>query len=285
MGVDNASIRLLFLCLARDCEDTIPLFIAYLKSLESCGFSCIAIIGENGSSDKTRDLIEQAAGPQISLLDTAFMAGCKSRLIRMAKGRQALLDVARARGIGNDYVCVMDLDNVMAMPPAPAAVRAAIRRLQTDTTLFAIGATSFPVYYDVLSLRVEGLEFLSNLYKETTDAKKRPFSYYRFHQERIYKYQRLMTSATPVFCASSFNGFCLYNAADFSTGSYRARDEAEVCEHVNFNLSIAAITGKKMMIAPGLVIHAPKDHIPVSFLRFCSDRIWERLTISRMKQR
>jgi hypothetical protein len=281
IGVENASIRLLFLCLARDCADTIPLFFAYLKCLETRGFRCTAIIGENGSSDGTRDLIAQAAGPQISLLDTAFMTGGRSRLIRMAMGRQALLNAAKAQSIGEDYVCVMDLDNVMAMPPAPAAVRAASERLQADTALFAIGASSFPVYYDLLSLRIEGLDFLSNLNKEITNAKKRPFSYYRFHQEHIYKYQRLMTSAAPVLCVSSFNGFCLYNAADYRLGSYRARDEADVCEHVNLNLSIAAITGKKMLIAPELAIQAPADHIPAGFFRFWSDRIRERLPMFR----
>lgn len=191
----------------------------------------------------------------------------------MAMGRQALLDAAKARDIGIDYICVMDLDNVIAMPPAPAAVRAVIDCLQADTTLFAISATSFPVYYDLLSLRVEGFDFLSNLNTEITEAKKKPFSYHRFHKEHIYNNQKLMTRATPVLCASSFNGFCLYNAEDYRLGSYRARDEADVCEHVSFNLSIGRITDKKMMISPDLVIKTPEDHAPVGIYRFWTDRV------------
>jgi len=277
IGIAKMPIRVLFLCLARNCADTIPLFFSYLQRLETYGFCCRAIIGENGSSDRTRSLIEDAAGPKIAVLDTSMMEVGSSRLIRMAMGRQALLDAALSEGIREDYVCVADLDNVMTSPPDPEAVRVAIRRLQTDTALFAVGATSLPVYYDLLSLRVEGFGFLSNLNKELTDAKKRPLSYFRFHQRRIYSNQRLVTSDAAVLCGSSFNGFCFYNAADYCLGSYRAPDEAEVCEHVSLNLSIGRVTGKKMLIAPELVMHAPADHTPVGFLRFWYDRTIKRL--------
>lgn len=282
-GVEKMPDRILFLCLARDCAETIPLFFAFLKGLEAHGFNCTAIIGENGSSDGTRSLIEQETGSRITLLDTVFMREGGNRLINMAMGRQALLNAAIARGNSEDYICVMDLDNVMATSPTPSAVRSAIERLQADGTLFAIGATSFPVYYDLLSLRIEGFDFLSNLNAEIQDAKKRPISYYCFHRKYIYKNQRLMTSAAPVLCASSFNGFCLYVAKDYLRGSYRSPDEANVCEHVNFNLSIGTATGKKMLIAPELTIQAPADHIFAGFFRFWFDRIWKRLPRVRKK--
>jgi hypothetical protein len=276
-------ISILFLCLARNCARTLPGFFAYLDQLESAGFRCAAIIGENGSSDETRTVIEKAANPKIALLDTTFMAECSNRLVRMAMGRQALLDAAKSRGISEGYICVVDLDNVIVNPPSPPAVRAAVKQLRGDSTIFAVGATSFPVYYDLLSLRVEGYEFLSNLDEQIRGAKKRLCSYYRFHQEHIYSNQKLMTRGTPVLCASSFNGFCLYGVSDYCLGSYRAGDEANVCEHVSFNLSIGRATGKRMQISPGLVIQAPADHIPVGFFRFWSDRIIERLPRFRVK--
>lgn len=271
-------ISVLFLCLARNCSRTIPHFFAYLDQLESSGFRCAAIIGENGSSDGTRTLLERAARSKIVLLDTTLMAQGSSRLVRMAMGRQALLDAAKARGVTEDYICVVDLDNVIANPPSPSAVRAAVERLRDDATIFAVCATSFPVYYDLLSLRVAGYEFLSDLSKKIAKAKKRPYSYFRFHQEHIYRNQRLMTRDTPVLCDSSFNGFCLYAASDYCLGSYRAADEADVCEHVSLNLSIGRATGKKMLISPGLILQAPADHAPVGFFRFWSDRIMKRLS-------
>ena len=280
---DESPIGILFLCLARNCANTVPLFFAYLERLEIYNFRCRAIIGENGSSDGTRKLIEEAVGPGLDLLDTSFMANTKSRLARMAMGRQALLEVAEARGISEDYICVCDLDNVTNRPPDPAVVRTAVNRLRMDGTLFAIGASSRPVYYDLLSLRVEGHDF-SRLNEEITEAKKRPFSYLQFHRRRIYSNQRLMTRSDPIFCASSFNGFCLYNAQDYRLGSYRAPDEADVCEHVSLNLSVGLATGKRMQIMHELTIQTPSDHFVDGFFHFWIGRIREHLRRHRISR-
>jgi len=268
----NVPINLFFLCLARNCEETIPLFFSYLDRLENSGFRCAGIVGENGSSDGTRKLLEQKTGSRIELLDTVLMAEAPSRLVRMAIGRQALLDWAKNRVRSDTYICVADLDNVMMAPPEPVFVRKAIELLISDRTLFAIGATSRPVYYDLLSLRTEGHDY-SQLNAEIAHAKKNPLSYYRFHQQRMYKNQRLMTRPEPISCASSFNGYCLYPADDYFLGSYRADNEADICEHVSFNLSIARATGRRMLILPDLVIQTPADHGPVGFFRFWADRI------------
>jgi hypothetical protein len=273
----HSPINILFLCLARNCAGTLPIFFSYLDRLEEHGFRCEGIIGENGSRDNTRALIEQAAGLRIEFLDTFFMARSKSRLVRMAMGRQALLQRAKAREGTEDYVCVADLDNVMAAPPSPEAVRKAIEHLRANKALFAVGAVSTPVYYDLLSLRANGHDY-SKLAVEIAEAKKRPLTYFQFHQRRIYGNQKRIANHEPFPCVSSFNGFCVYNAVDYRLGTYRADDEANVCEHVTFNLSIVRQTGKIMLIAPELVIQTPPDHAPVGFFRFWSDRIVERLT-------
>jgi hypothetical protein len=269
---------ILFLGLARDCAQTLPGFFAYLRQLEASGFSCSAIIGENGSRDATRALIEQAVGPRISLVDTAIMAHASSLLSRMATGRQALLNAALARGLSEEFVCVVDLDNVMTAPPPAKAVGEALESLRSNPALFAIGATSRPVYYDLASLRAEGFEFLSSFNCALQAAKKKPWSYYHFHQQHIYRIQKRMTVSVPVLCASSFNGFCVYRASDYRLGSYRASDEAEVCEHVNFNLSLVRGTDRKMMISPTLVLASPANHQPVGLLRFWSDRLKKKLS-------
>ncbi len=278
-GGVSIELSILFLGLARDCEGTLPIFFSFLDRLERHGFRCTAIIGENGSRDKTRLLICRA-GPKIELLDTTFMAVSSGRLVRMARGRQALLDRAKARGLTERYVCVTDLDNVMMAPPDPKDLQSAIECLQADNSLFAIGATSTPFYYDLLALRAEGHDY-TDLNRELTEAKQWPLSYFQFHHQRIYAKQRQMTRPEPIACASSFNGFCLYNANDYVLGAYRAPDEADVSEHVSLNLSIGRATGKKMLITPGLVIHAPSDHCPVGFFQFWFDRIRKQLIVAR----
>jgi len=272
----SVPINILFLCLARDCENTLPAFFSYLDDLRSSGLRCSAIIGENGSRDKTRTLIDQATDPEIDLVDTAVMETVKSRLVRMAIGRQALLEASNNKGNDPDYICVVDVDNIMLKPPEPEAVMKGIERLMTDRSLLAIGATSVPVYYDLLSLRTEGHDY-SDLNAEITAAKKRLLGYFQFHQRRIYTNQRLMTRPDPILCTSSFNGFCLYNACDYWLGTYRAHNEANICEHVTLNMSIARATGKRMLIAPELFVWTPADHAPVGFFCFWIDRIKELL--------
>ena len=271
-----SAVSLLFLCLARDCAPTIPTFLSYFRRLDDDGFHCSAIIGENGSRDDTRALILRAAGERIELLDTAFMAKAGSRLARMAMGREALKRKAFARAESAQYVCVADLDNVMLAPPDPPAVRSAIARLRAERSLFAVGANSSPVYYDLFSLRAAGHDY-AGLNGEIARAKKNPFGYFQFHQRRIYANQKRVALTQPLRCLSSFNGFCVYDAASYRQGTYRAPDEADICEHVTFNLSIARKTAKDMLIAPELIVRTPSDHAPVGFFRFWSDRIAERL--------
>jgi hypothetical protein len=274
---EGAAIEILFLCLARNCAGTLPVFFDFLKLLEKCEFRVAVIVGENGSSDATRRLLEAMAGERVQLLDTSAMAGAASRLGRMALGRQALLEAARARGTHERIVCVADLDNAMTVPPDPQDVREAVRLLDHDRSLFAVGATSWPCYYDLFSLRAPGFEFLESFNAELDQAKKRPWSYYRFHREQIYAVQRRVTKSLPLRCASSFNGFCLYDARAFLLGSYRAANEAAVCEHVSFNLSIGRATGRQMLIWPGLSLDSPVDHRPAGFVRFWLDRARKQL--------
>jgi hypothetical protein len=273
----GAQPDMLFLCLARDCASTLPHFFNYLEQLRQTGIRCTAIIGENGSVDATRNLI-QSSGPGVALFDTSALNSVTSRAVRIATGRQLLLDEARKREGSEEFVCIADLDQAIAAPPPPQSVLAAIEQLRTDATLFAIGASSLPAYYDLVSLRAEGFEFLNYLYREIEEAKNRPLSYFQFHQKHIYSVQEKVTRALPLKCVSSFNGFCIYKSDDYFQGSYRAPDEDHVCEHVNFNQSLVRATGKRMLVSLSLAIQAPAEHTRVGFFKFWADRLRERIT-------
>jgi hypothetical protein len=262
--------------LAQNCAHTLPVFFSYLEYLGREGLTCNAILGENGSRDQTRDLILRARDRGVQLLDKSFIEGYSNRYARMAAGRQALLDCSVKRKVRCEYICVADLDNVILEPPAFRGVSGAISRLRQDRMLFGVGASSQPVYYDLLSLRAPSHDY-SALIQEIASAKKRPLSYFQFHKRRIYCNQRAMTEPRPIECLSSFNGFCIYDAEDYRIGTYRSDQEAGVCEHVTLNLSIARATGKHMTILPELYIRTPADHGPVGFVRFWYDRIAERV--------
>lgn len=276
MGTTSSEV--LFLCLARNCAPTLPGFFAFLRALRGEGLRVSTLIGENGSIDATARLIEEAAPDVVERVDTSAMAKYSERLRRMAIGRQLLLDRLRNSDARPRYVCVADLDGVMNSPPPASHLAAALRQLDQDQSLFAVGATSRPFYYDLLSLRLQGFESLCDLHDRIQRAKRGPLTYYQFQRDQIYAVQRAVTSRIPVRCVSSFNGMCIYRGEDYLHGSYRSPQEKEVCEHVAFNLSISMTSGKLMLISQGLVLQMPPDHVPVGFGRFWLDRLRKKLS-------
>lgn len=272
-------MTLLFLCLARDCVKTLPLLWPLMERLEAASIRCAAIIGENGSIDQTREAIRKATHPRVWWLDTTSMAG-HPRLSRMARGRQMLLDRARDAGPAAEFICVLDADEVLLQLPSAEAMQASMERLKTDPGIFAIGATSKPFFYDLLALRREG-ERLASLHDEMKFAQRRWWTYYDFLRRRIHPLQRAMTQPCEMECISSFNGLCLYRAADFFQGSYRGPDEHRVCEHIVLNSAIHEKTGKHMIISPELTVQAPAEHAPMPLLPFLLSRrwkLWKKLT-------
>lgn len=260
-----------FLALARDCAGTVPRFLELLETLQRSGSRVVAFVGENGSRDETPTLLQRAeARGEIILVPTAFMAAEPERLRRMALGRERLKHELESSGISPRFVCVLDIDNVIATPPAVPALLAAASKLDRPG-IFGVSASSRPHYYDLLAFEDEQRSFttlLDELAKSRTDI----FAYYRFFRSRIYPHQRALTSDCEIACASTFNGLCLYRADSYRLGSYLQAGPA-LCEHLVFNRRLAALTGGLMLIDPGLLLRTPADHAERDFLPFA----WRRL--------
>lgn len=260
-----------FLSLARNCAPTIPRFLELLDALQAEGLAATAIIGENGSSDGTGALLKDAErSGRIMLVPTDFMAAEPERLRRMALGRERLRTTLLDSGIQARFVCVLDLDNVLTQPPSVAALLSAAAKLER-ADVFAVSATSRPHYYDLLAFQDEGRSF-DTLLDELSAKRGNIFGYYGVFRRRIYPHQRALTSDGEITCASAFNGLCLYEAATYGAGSY-LQDGPRTCEHIVFNRRLAAATGTRMLIDPGLVLATPDDHRAESFAPFA----WRRL--------
>jgi hypothetical protein len=260
-----------FLALARDCAGTVPRFLELLETLRRSGSRVVAFVGENGSRDETRTLLQRAeARGEIILVPTAFMAAEPERLRRMALGRERLKHELESSGISSRFVCVLDIDNVIATPPPVPALLAAASKLDRPG-IFGVSASSRPHYYDLLAFEDQQRSFttlLDDLAKSRTDI----VAYYRFFRSRIYPHQRALTSDREIACASTFNGLCLYRADSYRLGSYLQAGPA-LCEHLVFNRRLAALTGGLMLIDPGLLLRTPADHAERDFLPFA----WRRL--------
>jgi hypothetical protein len=260
-----------FLALARDCAGTIPRFLELLETLRHSGSRITAFVGENGSRDGTRALLQRAeARGEITVVPTDFMAGEPDRLRRMALGRERLKSELECSGISPRFVCVLDIDNVIAAPPAVTALLGAAEKLDRPG-IFGVSATSRPHYYDLLAFE-DGQRSFVTLLDDLATSRTGIVRYYRFFCSRIYPDQRALTSDHEIRCASTFNGLCLYRADSYRLGSYLQAGPA-LCEHLVFNRRLAALTGETMLIDPDLVLRTPVDHAAQSFLPFA----WRRL--------
>ena len=270
-SVDIARPDFAFLALARDCAGTVPRFLELLETLRRSGSRVVAFVGENGSRDATRALLQRAeARGEIILVPTAFMAGEPERLRRMALGRERLKHELESSGMRPRFVCVLDIDNVIATPPTVPALLAAASKLDRPG-IFGVSASSRPHYYDLLAFEDEQRSF-TTLLDELATSRTDIFAYYRFFRSRIYPHQRALTSDREIACASTFNGLCLYRADSYRLGSYLQAGPA-LCEHLVFNRRLAALTGGAMLIDPGLLLRTPADHAERDFLTF----VWRRL--------
>lgn len=263
-----------FLALAKDCRDTLPHFVDFIRALRRSGMRCVAFVGENGSTDGSAEFLAavERAG-ELVVVATPMMSATPDRLQRMALGREHLKNALAGSGIDVAYVCVADTDNVMRRPPSVDAFRQALAKLQRPE-LFGVSATSHPHYYDLLAYEDDGLSF-EHLAVEIKAHQTNLLAYYRFFTEAIYPHQRALTSDRERLCRSAFNGMCVYAARDYHLGSYLATGDDGVHrpEHVVFNRALAAATGRKMLVDPGLVLETPDDHRQKRLAAFA----WQRL--------
>jgi hypothetical protein len=259
---DDDCYDIVFLALAQNCADTIPGVVRGLATLRQSGMKVYAVVGENGSGDRTRELLEEAAAltGMVSVVDTSFMSEATERLQRMALGRQFLAGYAKEMPLPARAICVLDVDEPFLEHLDPALLHSALQRVMDDVDVFAVSATSRPTYYDLLAFEDEDRSF-SDLDKRIQRVQRNPIKYYSFFQNVIYPEQRRLTSDSDTRCRSAFNGLCLYEAESYAMGSYLPPARGPwICEHITFNRSVATGTGRHMVIDGALVLPMPSEH-------------------------
>lgn len=277
--LDDTRPDIVVLALARNCAATLPAFLHFLASLRAAGLDCRALVGENDSRDGTGALLGAAqARGELRHVPTGFMTQTRGRLARMAAGREHLKRVLDAQGLAPACVCVADIDNVMARPPEPAAILAALEKLERPG-LFAVSAASYPHYYDLLAYEDEAVSY-EHLLDDIARHRRGALNYYRFFSGTIYPAQSALTRARETTCRSAFNGLTLYRGEDYRLGSYLDETYAR-CEHLTFNRRLAAATGRRMLVDPDLVLRTPGDHAQRGFFSFYASRV-RKLAVTRL---
>lgn len=280
----GAGTDIVFLALARNCARTLPGFMKFAETLKSRGLRCEVLVGENGSRDATRQMLRDLeARGYLRFLNTAFMANIPGRYERLARGREFLKNALAEGGLKPSTVCVVDVDSAMSAPPPASNFLTALKMLD-ERAYFAIGATSRPLFYDLLSYEDDTQSF-AWLSEAVVEAKQHPLSYFRYVDDEVYRRLPKFTRDEAVECISSFNGLCLYRFEDYEKSSYVAEGDVRFCEHIIFNRRLAAITGKRMVISPLLTLATPPEHMPTGLFGFWMSRVMRHLHENRPTRR
>ena len=117
MNLDKQNnFDLIFLGLAKNVEKTILVFLKSCENLSLSGLKICVIIGENGSKDKTRNILQNFKSSKFHLifLKTDFLNIYKNRIIRLTNGREYLKNYIIENRIISKFVAVVDLDSVLS---------------------------------------------------------------------------------------------------------------------------------------------------------------------------
>ncbi len=276
--MNDSEADIVFLALARNCAQYLPAFFTFLERLSSEGVTVAAVVGENGSTDGTRDLLHSAQQrlPSLSYIDTSFIEQIprELRTRRLGEAREFLAKYASARFRNARFICVVDVDNVLLKMPPTDVFLSSADRLSKRNDIFGVSAMSFPYYYDLAALRCRGF-FDENVLPLIAKEKRNLRNYYSFMQDNIYQTQRNFTLSNFRLCESAFNGLCIYRPSDYFLGTYVDNSAPDVCEHVILNERIHAATGRKIFVDDSLVVSMPQEHGPQSFAYFAGSRAFK----------
>lgn len=259
--------RIFVLSLCRNCEATLPSFLGMFSGIASgAGLEIRVLLGENGSTDGTRALIEHAAvdNPWLTIVDTDFMADIPERLARMAAGREAMrksLPPARP----GDAVLVLDTDLELIRPLDSTTLTAALAELDQPLTT-GVCSYSLPLHYDILAFRETAQSYSPATALHLASMGPRDFLSRLLRlpgkivgAARVSRQQRRIGVGSGKAFVSAFNGLCLYRRPLYDEVSYLA--PSIDCEHVILHLAMHRKTGGMIRVSNHIGVKAPLEHV------------------------
>ena len=227
---------------ARGCENSLHGFLTEIERLRSFFLSSQVYILENGSKDSTKDILKKYQASSASVIlntidDTEF--DILPRIEKMAKLRNAILDMVRNSYFLPDYYIVIDGD----LDFDAVSVIQAIQNAPDDwSALFAngryflkVGNLRIPVlYYDLFAY----LPF-ENIAGKGDCLTKREMI------ELRKAIQKGLRTSNYLKCRSAFGGVGVYRYDCIGNSRYsvekntRSLEFEHLCEHIPFNREIS----------------------------------------------
>jgi hypothetical protein len=263
----------IFLCLVRDCEDTLDIFFDFIKTFPK-KIPLKVIFGENNSKDNSKTLINdfiKTNDIDIKLLNLKRLNSIDDRIKRITKGRHLLKNYILKNKLKSDFVCIMDVDDVLLNKTSlnlKNFMNLAKNLKKNKKKFNGISVGSKPYYYDILAFKSSELE-LPNILE--IQKSRKILNAYKMRQKYIYTPQKKITKRKNMITISSFNGLCIYNYNDYILGDYYYKSKISLennflNEHMKMNISLNNINKKKILIDNNFKLNTPKEHIPAKSL-------------------
>lgn len=272
--------KIIFLSLAQNCASTLKNYFNFLERFPK-SYKIKIIIAENNSKDNTREIIENYSktNKDVTLLKTDFLNSIDERILRITRGRDFLQKYIIKYNLNSDFICVIDLDDVIKKKINFKNFIKVLRHLKKNKNkLNGISVKTNPYYYDILALKCQKFK-TPNILK--IQREKNILSAYSIRKKYIYSLQKKLNTEKKLYTISSFNGLCVYNYKDFIKGNYfygeNNKKRVNFNEHIKFNTSLNNLNGKFIQISDQLFLSTPKEHLPASsFINFWFNRIFLR---------
>jgi len=268
---------IIFLGLAQNCEKTLPKFFNIIDKIAKKK-KIKVFIGENNSSDFTFDIIQRkiSSSDVYNFIDTTFIENFKDRIKRLANARQILKTNILNLEIEAEYVCVIDLDDVINETFNENLIYNLSEILKKNhDKYFGVSVSSKPYYYDILNFESE--EFPNKSIKQLQNNKS--IKSYKDRKKFIYHVQHSLTKKNLFECISGFNGLCLYFYDDYVKSDYLDNSSDQTPEHLLFNRNLNKLLGKKILVTNNF-LKMPNEHKPLdNFFQFLFEKFFKYLNI------
>lgn len=214
-----------------------------LKNVEKCGskFNKYSVVlYENDSNDNTRELLEKNKKDNYHYVFENNITE-KRRTVRIANGRNKILDKIYEININNEYqyMIMLDLDDVNKSGKFVDSIESCFTYPEDKWDVFT--GNQIDRYYDLWALRKKGdMEYdcwqMINKHGDN-DSNRHKYVYSKY---KVYPQGKLLE------VDSAFGGVAIYKLSSISNCRYVGNhpDDSEKCEHVEFNECIKRNGGK-----------------------------------------
>ena len=281
-------LSVVFAGCARDCEPFLKKTLDNIKSYSSLFKESFKIIIENGSKDKTREILKKNQTEKDYYLFEDHLDKLPLRGLRLEKARNTFIEKIKSTNKLNkcDLLIVLDLDETGTYQINNQSLLKSLNFLHSKKSIGAVFANQLGTYYDMWTLRDKKYckndfwaEVLQNVINKInpkeyisqdifTEVKK------NYIEKKTFS---LHENSPPVLVESAFGGFGIYkmNYVLKNKRLYegtqivdlifkdntKTKTKFEKCEHVNFNLGLVD-QNLELYIVPYLI---NGEHINVSF--------------------